>query len=125
MSELAGLHQQIDELDEYEQYLLTALLKKASADAGKKLNISERRAVAAEFFASRQDDRKNRASNQRRAHVPQNERNPGPGKERFSLETCAPTTLTPGAGDEGLLASRLTLFYLYKGFDAQRSENSR
>ncbi|ECI9605071.1 hypothetical protein FLL37_27115 [Salmonella enterica] len=40
---------------------------KASADAGKKINISERRAVAAEFFASRQDDRKNRASNQRRA----------------------------------------------------------
>ncbi|EBM5323040.1 hypothetical protein D1B73_27635 [Salmonella enterica] len=67
MSELIGLHQQIDELDEYEQYLLTALLKKAAADAGKKLNISERRAVAAEFFASRLDDRKNRASNQRRA----------------------------------------------------------
>ncbi|EAA9129431.1 hypothetical protein BZG88_21600 [Salmonella enterica] len=67
MSELAGLHLQINELDEYEQYLLSALLKKAAADAGKKLNISERRAVTAEFFASRQDDRKNRASNQRRA----------------------------------------------------------
>ncbi|HCM1848039.1 TPA: hypothetical protein N3A29_004807 [Salmonella enterica subsp. diarizonae serovar 16:z10:e,n,x,z15] len=67
MSELAGLHLQINELDEYEQYLLSALLKKAAADAGKKLNMQERRAVAAEFFASRQDDRKNRASNQRRA----------------------------------------------------------
>ncbi|EJA0166399.1 hypothetical protein MQB33_003460 [Salmonella enterica subsp. enterica serovar Sandiego] len=67
MSELTGLHLQINELDEYEQYLLSALLKKAAADAGKKLNISERRAVAAEFFVSRQDDRKNRASNQRRA----------------------------------------------------------
>ncbi|HAF2715628.1 TPA: hypothetical protein G8M05_004975 [Salmonella enterica] len=63
MSELTGLHLQINELDEYEQYLLSALLKKAAADAGKKLNISERRAVAAEFFVSRQDDRKNRASN--------------------------------------------------------------
>ncbi|EAP3476161.1 hypothetical protein EAJ79_23300 [Salmonella enterica] len=67
MSELAGLHLQINELDEYEQYLLSALLKKAAADAGKKLNMQERRAVAAEFFASRQDDRKNKASNQRRA----------------------------------------------------------
>lgn len=67
MSELTGLHQQIDELDEYEQYLLTALLKKAAADVGKKLNMQERRAVAAEFFASRQDDRKNKVSNQRRA----------------------------------------------------------
>ncbi|EEP1513859.1 hypothetical protein HAZ28_004385 [Salmonella enterica] len=64
---LAGLHLQINELDEYEQYLLSAILKKAAADAGKKLNISERRAVTAEFFASRQDDRKNKASNQRRA----------------------------------------------------------
>ncbi|EMD8701620.1 hypothetical protein VWS74_004059 [Salmonella enterica] len=66
-SELTGIHQQISELDEYELYLLTALLKKAAADAGKKLNMQERRAVAAEFFASRLDDRKNRASNQRRA----------------------------------------------------------
>lgn len=30
MSELTGLHLQIDELDEYEQYLLTALLKRGS-----------------------------------------------------------------------------------------------
>lgn len=67
MSELTGLHLQINELDEYELYLLTALLKKAAADAGKKLNMQERRAVAAEFFASRLDDRKNKTSNQRRA----------------------------------------------------------
>lgn len=67
MSELTGLHQQIDELDEYEQYLLTALLKKAAADAGKKLNIQERRAVAAEFFASRQDKQKNQTDTRRRA----------------------------------------------------------
>ncbi|EBR5103374.1 hypothetical protein B2O45_25065 [Salmonella enterica] len=67
MSELTGLHLQINEPDEYELYLLTALLKKAAADAGKKLNMQERRAVAAEFFASRQDDRKNKTSNQRRA----------------------------------------------------------
>lgn len=49
MNELAGLHPQISELSEYEQYLLSALLKKAAADAGRTLNISERRAVAAEF----------------------------------------------------------------------------
>ncbi|HBJ6962158.1 TPA: hypothetical protein LC430_004922 [Salmonella enterica subsp. enterica serovar Duisburg] len=67
MSELTGLHQKIDELDEYEQYLLTALLKKAAADAGKKLNISERRAVTAEFFASRQDKQKNQTDTRRRA----------------------------------------------------------
>ncbi|EGL7120490.1 hypothetical protein IMT85_004428 [Salmonella enterica] len=67
MSELTGLHQKIDELDEYEQYLLTALLKKAAADAGKKLNISERRAVTAEFFASRKDKQKNQTDTRRRA----------------------------------------------------------
>ncbi|EAA1980745.1 hypothetical protein B7Q40_004637 [Salmonella enterica subsp. enterica serovar Java] len=67
MSELTGLHLQINEPDEYELYLLTALLKKAAADAGKKLNMQERRAVAAEFFASRLDDRTNKTSNQRRA----------------------------------------------------------
>ncbi|EPD0279768.1 hypothetical protein ACR3G9_003957 [Salmonella enterica] len=67
MSELTGLHQQIDEPDEYEQYLLTALLKKAAADAGKKLNISERRAVTAEFFASLQDKQKNQTDTRRRA----------------------------------------------------------
>ncbi|EHG4041361.1 hypothetical protein J4198_005195, partial [Salmonella enterica] len=47
MSELTGLHLQ---LDEYELYLLTALLKRAAADAGKKLNMQERRAVAAELI---------------------------------------------------------------------------
>ncbi|EAB1659429.1 hypothetical protein QAA20_004120 [Salmonella enterica] len=67
MSELAGLHPQISELDEYEQYLLSALLKKAAADAGRKLNITERRAVAAEFFDSRQTDRKTQAGNRRSA----------------------------------------------------------
>ncbi|WP_438797259.1 MULTISPECIES: hypothetical protein [unclassified Salmonella] len=41
MSELAGLHPQVSELDEYEQYLLSALLKKAAADAGITLNITE------------------------------------------------------------------------------------
>ncbi|EIS2664620.1 hypothetical protein LZF43_004556, partial [Salmonella enterica subsp. enterica serovar Java] len=65
--ELAGLHPQISELDEYEQYLLSALLKKAAADAGRKLNITERRAVAAEFFDSRQTDRKTQAGNRRSA----------------------------------------------------------
>ncbi|MDJ6543547.1 hypothetical protein LEC33_28295 [Salmonella enterica] len=41
MSELAGLHPQISEPDEYEQYLLSALLTKAATDAGKKLNLNE------------------------------------------------------------------------------------
>lgn len=35
MSELAGLHPQISEPDEYELYLLSALLTKAATDAGK------------------------------------------------------------------------------------------
>lgn len=35
MNELAGLHPQVSELDEYEQYLLSALLKKAASDAGR------------------------------------------------------------------------------------------
>ncbi|ELJ4792714.1 hypothetical protein RTR00_003112 [Salmonella enterica] len=52
MNELAGLHPQISELSEYEHYLLSALLRKAAADAGRTLNISELRTVAAEFFAS-------------------------------------------------------------------------
>lgn len=67
MNELAGLHPQISELDEYEQYLLSALLKKAAADAGKKLNLNEHRAIAAEFFDSRLTDRKTQAANLRRA----------------------------------------------------------
>ncbi|HGB0710888.1 TPA: hypothetical protein ACIT4J_004287 [Salmonella enterica subsp. enterica serovar Typhimurium] len=67
MSELTGLNQQIEELDEYEQYLLTALLQKAAADAGKKLNLNECRAVAAEFFASRLSARKTQAGNRRSA----------------------------------------------------------
>ncbi|EIZ2110247.1 hypothetical protein MOQ95_004922 [Salmonella enterica] len=67
MNELAGLHPQISELDEYEQYLLAALLKKATSDAGKKLSLNERRAIAAEFFVSRQADRKNQAGNRRSA----------------------------------------------------------
>ncbi|HAF1615928.1 TPA: hypothetical protein G9B49_004971 [Salmonella enterica] len=62
MNELAGLHPQISELSEYEHYLLSALLKKAAADAGRTLNITELRSVAAEFFASRQTDRKTRDS---------------------------------------------------------------
>lgn len=37
MSEPVGLHPQISEPDDYEQYLLSALLKKAAADAGKKI----------------------------------------------------------------------------------------
>ncbi|HHR3735519.1 TPA: hypothetical protein ACS5XR_005004 [Salmonella enterica] len=52
MSELAGLHPQISELSEYEQYLLSALLK---------------RAVAAEFFDSRQADRKTQPGYRRSA----------------------------------------------------------
>ncbi len=62
MSELAGLHPKISELSEYEQYLLSALLKKAAADAGRTLNISELRTVAAEFFASRRAQAGNRRS---------------------------------------------------------------
>ena len=67
MSELAGLHPKISELSEYEQYLLSALLKKAATDAGRKLNITECRAVAVEFLASRQADRKTQAGNRRSA----------------------------------------------------------
>ncbi|EAS0547410.1 hypothetical protein EX404_21865 [Salmonella enterica] len=67
MNELAGLHPQISELSEYEQYLLSALLKKAAADAGRTLNITELRSVAAEFFASRLTDRKTHAGYRRRA----------------------------------------------------------
>ncbi|EEB7409480.1 hypothetical protein GL503_20620 [Salmonella enterica] len=67
MNELAGLHPQISELSEYEQYLLAALLKKAAADAGRTLNISERRAVAAEFFVSRQVDCKTQTGYRRSA----------------------------------------------------------
>ncbi|EBG1931021.1 hypothetical protein FH551_26220 [Salmonella enterica] len=67
MNELAGLHPQISELSEYEQYLLSALLKKAAADAGKKLNLNERRAVAVEFFDSRLADRKTQPGYRRRA----------------------------------------------------------
>lgn len=67
MNELAGLHPQISELSEYEQYLLSALLKKAAADAGRNLNITELRSVAAEFFASRLADRKTHAGYRRRA----------------------------------------------------------
>ncbi|EOX8394634.1 hypothetical protein [Salmonella enterica] len=37
MNELAGLHPQISELDEYEQYLLSALLTRVATDAGKKM----------------------------------------------------------------------------------------
>ncbi|EJN0764142.1 hypothetical protein NPF69_004578 [Salmonella enterica] len=37
MSELIGIHVRIDEPDEYACHLLTALLKKASVDVGKKL----------------------------------------------------------------------------------------
>ncbi|EBP4586008.1 hypothetical protein VH79_22945 [Salmonella enterica] len=67
MNELVGLHPQVSELSEYEQYLLSALLKKAASDAGRKLNITERRAVATEFFGSRQADRKTQAGNRRSA----------------------------------------------------------
>ncbi|EAW9501042.1 hypothetical protein ABDM08_004190 [Salmonella enterica] len=67
MSELSGAHTRIDELDEYERYLLTALLKKASLDAGKKLNLSERRSIAAEFFATRPADHKTQADTRRSA----------------------------------------------------------
>ncbi|EHL2774423.1 hypothetical protein KCE64_005409 [Salmonella enterica subsp. enterica serovar Hvittingfoss] len=67
MSELAGLHPQISEPDEYEQYLLSALLTKSATDAGKKLNLNERRAVAAEFFDSRQADRKTQPGYRRSA----------------------------------------------------------
>ncbi|EAQ6131190.1 hypothetical protein AXA88_21170 [Salmonella enterica] len=90
MNELAGLHPQISELSEYEQYLLSALLKKAAADAGRTLNITELRSVAAEFFASRLTDRKTHAG----YHVTQNARQPRSGKERLSLETCTTTALT-------------------------------
>lgn len=64
---LAGLHSQISELDDYEQYLLSALLKKAAADAGRKLNLNERRAIVAEFFVSRQADSKTLVGNRRSA----------------------------------------------------------
>lgn len=67
MSELAGLHPQISEPDEYELYLLSALLTKSATDAGKKLNLNERRAVVAEFFDSRLADRKTHAGNRRSA----------------------------------------------------------
>lgn len=67
MSELSSLHPQISELSDYELYLLSALLKKAATDAGKKLNMNERRAVAAEFFDSRMADRKNQAGYRRSA----------------------------------------------------------
>ncbi|EDU1197051.1 TPA: hypothetical protein G5T75_004908 [Salmonella enterica] len=90
MNELAGLHPQISELSEYEQYLLSALLRKAAADAGRTLNITELRTVAAEFFASRQTDRKTHVG----YHVTQNARQPRSVKKRFSLETCTTTTLT-------------------------------
>ncbi len=48
-------------------YLLSALLKKAAADAGRTLNITELRTVAAAFFASRLTDRKTHAGYCRRA----------------------------------------------------------
>ncbi|HAG0017791.1 TPA: hypothetical protein G8O67_005184 [Salmonella enterica] len=67
MNELAGLHPQISELSEYEQYLLSALLRKAAADAGRTLNLTELRTVAAEFFDSRLADRKTQAGNRRSA----------------------------------------------------------
>ncbi|HAF6279778.1 TPA: hypothetical protein G9F26_003973 [Salmonella enterica] len=67
MNELACLHPQISELSEYEQYLLSALLRKAAADAGRNLNITERRTVAAAFFASRLTDRKTHDGYRRRA----------------------------------------------------------
>ncbi|EDM1757742.1 hypothetical protein AH553_21690 [Salmonella enterica subsp. diarizonae] len=67
MNELAGLHPQISELDEYEQYLLSALLTRAATDAGKKLNLNERRSIAAEFFDSRMADRKTQAGYRRSA----------------------------------------------------------
>ncbi|EHX7012410.1 hypothetical protein K2A10_004649 [Salmonella enterica subsp. enterica serovar Concord] len=92
MNELAGLHPQISELSEYEQYLLAALLKKAATDAGRTLNITELRSVAAEFFASRLADRKTHAGY--RHHVTQNARQPCSGKERLSLETHPATALT-------------------------------
>ncbi|EPC0218051.1 hypothetical protein ACRV89_003742 [Salmonella enterica subsp. enterica serovar Newport] len=92
MNELGGLHPQISELSEYEQYLLSALLKKAAADAGRTLNITELRSVAAEFFDSRLTDHKTHAGY--RHHVTQNARQPRSGKERLSLETCTTTALT-------------------------------
>ncbi|HHR8284243.1 TPA: hypothetical protein ACS9WW_004249 [Salmonella enterica subsp. enterica serovar Muenchen] len=67
MSELAGLHPKSSELSEDEQYLLTALLLKAASDAGRTLNITERRAVAAEFFDSRKPDRKTQPGYRRSA----------------------------------------------------------
>ncbi|EEB1617047.1 hypothetical protein C9X02_17865 [Salmonella enterica subsp. enterica serovar Enteritidis] len=66
MNELSGLHPRINELDEYELYLLTALLKKAAADAGKRLTPGERQTIVAGFF-SRQADHKTLACNRRRA----------------------------------------------------------
>ncbi|AXC70010.1 hypothetical protein DOE63_32460 (plasmid) [Salmonella enterica subsp. diarizonae serovar 59:z10:-] len=66
MSELAGLHPQISEPDDYEQYLLSALLTKVATDVGKKLNLNERRAVAAEFLTPAAD-RKTQAGNRRSA----------------------------------------------------------
>ncbi|EEF5709803.1 hypothetical protein GNM00_23925 [Salmonella enterica] len=68
MSELTGLHPRTEELDAYGQYLLTALLKKAATDAGRKLNQEERRAVADDFFASRPEtDRKTQVEARRSA----------------------------------------------------------
>ncbi|HBB6983017.1 TPA: hypothetical protein I8P16_002661 [Salmonella enterica subsp. enterica serovar Napoli] len=95
MNELAGLHPQISELDEYEQYLLSALLTRAATDAGKKLNLNERRSIAAEFFDSRMADRKTQAGlPPQRHHVTQNARYPCSGKKRLSLETTPATALT-------------------------------
>lgn len=82
MSELAGLHPQISEPDEYELYLLSALLTKAATDAGKKLNLNERLA-----------DRKTQAGNRRSATMSRKMRDIRAQKKRFSLETSPATTL--------------------------------
>ncbi|EGX5146878.1 hypothetical protein DQ657_22275 [Salmonella enterica] len=80
MNELAGLHSQISELSEYEQYLLAALLKKAAADGG--------------IFCLPPGRPQNtdRLPPQRH-HVTQNARYPRSGKKQLSLETCPSTTL--------------------------------
>lgn len=63
------IHEQIDELDEYNRFLLQALILQAEEDAGKPLTLIAKQKIADDFFKERQLKRKNRVEAGRKPKI--------------------------------------------------------
>lgn len=55
------IHERIDELDEYERFLLQALIQTAEDETGKRLSLSSMRKIADDFFEERKIKQKSKA----------------------------------------------------------------